>query len=91
VPYRDFEQTRADAEELADDAGAHGGRQNGDLARPIARDLLQSGLDSTGVAIETLALRLHQLGEEGPDVVHAGLILVSVRVRGGAPAKMVPC
>jgi hypothetical protein len=92
VPHRDLEKSGAEAEELADDAGAYGGHEHADLARSVAGQRLQSGLDPTGVPVETLALGLNQLGQDGPDVVvHTGLILVSVRVRSGAAAKMVSC
>jgi hypothetical protein len=92
VPHRDLEKSGAEAEELADDAGAYGGHEHGDLVRTVTGERLQSGLDPTGIRVETLAFRLNQSGQDGPDVVaHAGLILVSARVRSGAPAKMVPC
>jgi hypothetical protein len=92
VPDRDVEQARLDPEELADGARVHSGYQRGDLGSSFASELLQSGLDSAGIAVEALALGLNQLGQDGPDVVvHGDLILVSVRVRRSAPAKMVSC
>jgi len=79
----DLEETRLHVQELVDRTGLHGGDEYRDLGGVVRDALLQPRLDACCVAVERLALGLHELGEHGPDAVH-GVILV-------VPAKMDLC
>ena len=68
----DLEQPGLDAQQLVDDARSHGGDEGGDLSRMVPGALAESRFDAERVAVERLALRLHELDENGPDMVHGG-------------------
>jgi hypothetical protein len=72
----DLEQAGLHAEEFVDRTCVHGGDEHRDFVRVVAGAFAQPRLDTSRIAVEPVALCLHELGEHGPHTVVHGSILV---------------